>query len=107
LNQHIEQIGYTALLKEFSLSRPSRTLLHGHQTGHLFLVMGNSGDIHDKKCQEENGDFPLPSRMPPVVKLNPFFPSNLFYSFQWANLMIRRPDIHLRYSVTNATGHSG
>ncbi len=22
----------------------------------------NSGDIHDKKCQEENGDFPLPSR---------------------------------------------
>ena len=24
-------------------------------------------DIHDKKCQGENGDFPRPYRMPPVV----------------------------------------
>lgn len=26
------------------------------------------GFIHDKKSQEENGDFPRPDRMPPVVK---------------------------------------
>ena len=31
-----------------------------------------------RNVKRENGDFPLPARMPPVVRLNPFFPSNLF-----------------------------
>ena len=70
-------------------------------------ISGRLWDIHDKKCQEENGDFPRPARMPPVVKLKPFFSVQSFYSFQWINLMIRRPDIHLRYSVKNTPGNSG
>ena len=48
----------------------------------ILLIRGvNSGDIHDKKCQEENGDFPLPARMPPVVKMNPFFSVQSFSFF--------------------------
>jgi len=38
---------------------------------------------------------------------NAFSAVQSFFSFQWASLMIRRPDIHLQYQVMNATGHSG
>jgi len=41
----------------------------------------NSGDIHDKKSQGENGDFPRPAGMPPVVKSDPFFSVRSFLFF--------------------------
>ena len=52
----------------------------------------------------ENGDFPCPSRKPPVACFFTPFPAvqSFFALSYWVNLAIRRPDIHLRYQVFEA-----
>ncbi len=59
----------------------------------------NSGDIHDKFCQGENGDFPLTFRIegiPEVLNVN--LPQSDLFNPLWSAFIDQmRPDIHLLY----------
>ena len=55
-----------------------------------------SGDIHDKFCQGENGDFPQLHELPPVALLYSFMLSNPFDLLLMVHtIAIMRPDIHV------------